>query len=278
MVTQYKGITFSQENLIINSSHSNSRFYFNVHLHDFLNHKRIYTLARDNNSSSRLQSNTIIQVSKFAKIEPYTMFLNGRHFYSMGSFSSTLSELPVNTVVGRYTSIASNVKRMHGNHPMDRFTTSMVTYDDKTTAFNQYMKDYNVHFETSHFSPTLNPVVIGNNVWIGQDVLFSNSGITVGDGAIIAAGSTVTKDVPPYSVIGGSPSKIIKYRYNEKIIEKLMYIKWWQYAYGDFRGISALDDIETFIYKIESLISDDTLKPFLPTVTTCKDFENNALR
>ena len=273
MATTYNGITFAQDNLIIDPSHHNASLKFSSAYHHFLNSKRIYTLPRDNEVRTRLQPNTILQVSKHSQIEPYTMFLNGRYFYSMGSFSSTLSELPVNTVVGRYTSIASNVKRMHGNHPTDRFTTSMFTYDQQATAFSQYCKDFDVSFETEPYFPTLNPLVIGNNVWIGQDVLFSNNGITVGDGAIIAAGSVVTKDVPPYSIVGGAPAKVIKYRHDDKTIERLLELKWWQYAYGDFKGINAKDDIETFINKLEMLIANDHLTPFKPEVTTCEAFE-----
>ncbi|WP_269886827.1 CatB-related O-acetyltransferase [Macrococcoides canis] len=273
MATIYNGITFSQDNLIINASHNNARLLYDDAYHKFLNDKRIYTLPRDNASRSRLPHNTMIQVYKHAQIEPYSMFLVGRFFYSMGAFSSTLSELPVNTVVGRYTSIASNVKRMHGNHPTDRFTTSMFTYDSNATAFTQYEKDYEATFEREPYSPLLNPVVIGNNVWIGQDVLFSNKGITVGDGAIIAAGSIVTKDVPPYAIVGGNPAKVIKYRYDDKTIEHLTKLKWWQFAYGDFKGIHATDDIDTFIYQLEALIAKNAIHPFKPDVTTCEDFE-----
>ncbi|WP_317618549.1 CatB-related O-acetyltransferase [Macrococcus capreoli] len=272
MTTQYNGITFTQDNLMIHPSHNNVRLTFNDNYHQFLNEKRIYTLPRDNEKRARLQPNTIIQVSSHAQIEPYAMFLIGRYFYSMGAFSSTLSELPVNTVVGRYSSIASNVKRMHGNHPMDRFTTSMLTYDNQATAFMQYAKDYGTDFQTSPYAPTLNPVVIGHNVWIGQDVTFANNGITVGDGAIIAAGSIVTKDVPPYAIVGGVPAKVLKYRYDERTIERLQKLQWYQYAYGDFKSVHATDDIITFINKVEDLVASNQILPFKPHVTTCDDF------
>ncbi|MCE4958068.1 CatB-related O-acetyltransferase [Macrococcoides caseolyticum] len=273
MTTHFKGITFQQDNLVIDPSHNNVRLTFNSDYHNFLNKNRIYTLPRDNEMQSRLATNTIIQVSTNAQIEPYSMFLIGRFFYSMGSFSSALSELPVNSVVGRYTSIASNVKRMHGNHPTDRFTTSMLTYDDKATAFLQYEKDYGSEFKVIPYAPSLNPVVIGNNVWIGQDVMFGNSGITVGDGAIIAAGSIVTKDVPAYSIVGGVPAKIIKYRYDDKTIERLQKLQWYQYAYGDFKGVNATDEIGIFLDKVEELVATNSIKPFKPKVTTCEDFK-----
>ena len=68
--------------------------------------------------------------------------------------------------------------------------------------------------------------IIGNDVWIGCNTIVL-SGVTIGDGAIIGAGSIVTKDVPPFAVVIGAPAKIVKYRFEKNIIEKLMEIKWW---------------------------------------------------
>ena len=68
--------------------------------------------------------------------------------------------------------------------------------------------------------------VIGNDVWIGSNVLLLN-GITIGDGAIIAAGAVVTKDVQPYSISGGIPAKHIKFRFNNEEIDYLRNLKWW---------------------------------------------------
>jgi len=70
--------------------------------------------------------------------------------------------------------------------------------------------------------------IIGNDVWIGtQSVVVS--GIKIGDGAVVAAHSTVTSDIPPYAIVGGSPAKIIKYRFSDDIIKKLLEIQWWHW-------------------------------------------------
>lgn len=69
--------------------------------------------------------------------------------------------------------------------------------------------------------------VIGNDVWIGTRTMLIG-GIHVGDGAIIGAGSIVTKDVPPYAVVAGNPARIIRYRFDEDKIQKLEKIKWWE--------------------------------------------------
>ena len=71
-------------------------------------------------------------------------------------------------------------------------------------------------------------VIIGNDVWIGDGALIL-SGVTIGDGAVIAARAIVTKDVAPYSIVGGNPAKHIKFRFNDKQIQKLIEIKWWDW-------------------------------------------------
>lgn len=196
----------------------------------------------------------------------------------MGAFSSANSQMPVNTIVGRYSSIAHNVQRMHGSHPTSRFTTSMLTYSASTLAFNDYLANQNTEIKhVPHGLPNGSPIIIGNDVWIGQDVTFSTSGVSVGDGAIIAAGSVVTKDVPPYAIVGGVPAKILKYRFPEKTIEALLELKWWQYGFADFKGVNMDDSIDIFIDKIRNLKENNQLEIFKPkclTLAILKNCEN----
>jgi virginiamycin A acetyltransferase len=76
--------------------------------------------------------------------------------------------------------------------------------------------------------PTRGDTLIGNDVWIGYDALIM-PGVKIGDGAIIAAKSVVTKDVPPYTVIGGNPAHSIKQRFSDKEVMQLLEIKWWDW-------------------------------------------------
>ena len=88
-------------------------------------------------------------------------------------------------------------------------------------------------------------------MWIGLNVTILG-GVTVGDGAVLAAGAIVTKDVPPYAIVGGNPAKIIKYRFSKEQIEKLLKIKWWNWPmYKIFNNINLLENenIEEFINK-----------------------------
>ena len=71
-------------------------------------------------------------------------------------------------------------------------------------------------------------IVIGNDVWIGYEAVIM-SGVTIGDGAIIGTRAVVTKDVPPYAIVGGSPARVLKKRFSDDIIDKLLKIKWWNW-------------------------------------------------
>ncbi|MBE5883522.1 MAG: CatB-related O-acetyltransferase [Lachnospiraceae bacterium] len=97
-------------------------------------------------------------------------------------------------------------------------------------------------------------VVIGNDVWIGTGAQIL-LGVKIGDGAIVAAGSVVTKDVPPYTVVGGVPAKVIKRRFSDEVIEALLELKWWEYGPDVLKGID-ITNPEKCISKLRKRIED----------------------
>ena len=116
--------------------------------------------------------------------------------------------------MGKYCSIASGVHIfLGGDHRMDWITTY---------PFPQWGVAPADHRRTK------GDVVIGNDVWIGMGATIL-SGVTVGDGAVIAACAVVTKDVPPYAIVAGNPARVKKYRFSEENIQKLLKIKWWDW-------------------------------------------------
>jgi acetyltransferase-like isoleucine patch superfamily enzyme len=122
--------------------------------------------------------------------------------------------------IGKFCSLAGGVQIYLGcNHRTDWITTYPFP------AFPEY---FNNAFKITGHVATKGDVVIGNDVWIGERVLIL-SGVTIGDGAVIAANSVVTKDVEPYSIVGGNPAKLLKKRFNEDTIQKLLEIKWWDW-------------------------------------------------
>lgn len=104
----------------------------------------------------------------------------------------------------------------------------MLQYVDNVHGWEGGFKEKGLEFTNNKggFRPGLKPV--GNDVWIGAKV-FIKAGIEVGDGAIISAGAVVTKDVPPYAIVGGVPSKVIKYRFDIDTIQRLLKLQWWEY-------------------------------------------------
>ena len=126
--------------------------------------------------------------------------------------------------IGKYCSIGSNIKILDSTHPTRDFvSTSPVFYSTLRQCGATFVtKD---KFE-EHLSGGGSKLIIGNDVWIGDDVTFM-AGITIGDGAIIGTGALVTKDVPPFSICGGIPAKIIRYRFTQEQIDFLQAIKWW---------------------------------------------------
>lgn len=77
-------------------------------------------------------------------------------------------------------------------------------------------------------------IIIGNDVWIGFEAIVM-AGVRIGDGAIVAARAVVTHDVPPYTIVGGVPAKVIRKRFDDKVIQKLVTLKWWEWPVGKIR-------------------------------------------
>lgn len=121
--------------------------------------------------------------------------------------------------VGRFCSIAGDSIVGMGSHPIDFISSSPIFYSSSNSTGQSWIKD-NIHYKEYE------RVKIGNDVWIGSRAMIM-CGVSVGNGAIIAAGAVVTKDVPPYAIVGGIPARIIKYRFTQTIIDSLSESEWW---------------------------------------------------
>lgn len=132
----------------------------------------------------------------------------------------------MNASVGRFTSIASGVTTVSGNHPTSKFvSTHPAFFSPKKQCGMTFVSD-TLFEEKTYADSEKHHVVIGNDVWIGANVSILN-GVHIGDGAVIAAGAVVVKDVPPYTVVGGVPAKEIKKRFTPEQIAFLQAFEWW---------------------------------------------------
>lgn len=143
-----------------------------------------------------------------------------------------------NLRIGNYCSIASQITvLLGGNHNMNRVTTYPFGIKNNIGP-NKEPDGY-----------SNGNVVIGNDVWIAHGVTIM-SGVTIGDGSVVAACSVVTKDVEPYSIVGGNPCKLIRKRFTDDQIKQLLEIKWWNWDIEKIKSFGTLlldPDIDEFI-------------------------------
>lgn len=149
--------------------------------------------------------------------------------------------------IGKYSSIGPGVYIVRGQHPVEKFVSTCNLFYSRDESRGFTYSDIN-KFDEYRYADGKNrySVVIGNDVWIGCNAIIME-GVNIGDGAIIAAGAIVTKDVEPYSIVGGVPARIIKYRFSVEKINLLNEFKWWDKGEKWIKkNVNKFEDIENF--------------------------------
>lgn len=181
-----------------------------------------------------------------SQIHPHTYFKGKLGF---GSYIGSHSCLSAN--IGKFTSIAPYVRCNIGTHPYTEpyVTTSPCFFslnprhsqNGSTFADKQLFDEVSLYDKQNGIA-----IKIGSDCWIGEGAFFAG-GIKIGDGAVVLAHAVVTKDIPPYAIVGGVPAKIIKYRYDKETIEFLLKVKWWNNSLEWFKKHwELLNDINKF--------------------------------
>ncbi len=164
----------------------------------------------------------------------------GFHSYSC----STLR----NVEVGNYCSIAGDVLFSLPQHAVERFSLAPILAGDAEIR---------------------GPITVGHGAWIGARAIIMDN-VHIGNGAIVAAGAVVTKDVPPYAIVGGVPAKVIRYRFPPELIRKIEETEWWLYDLPRMEGFSEIDwnDVPRATQLIADAIQAGKVKKFdAPPVT-----------
>ncbi len=155
------------------------------------------------------------QIHKTSKVEAGSEIVNST--FDKHSFCGYNCEIN-SCDIGSYCSIANNVIIGGGMHPMDWVSMSPVFYKGRDSVKAKF---------SEHKREPVKRTIIEHDVWIGQNVLIKQ-GVKIGTGAVIGMGSIVTKNVEPYTIVAGSPARIIRKRFDAEIINSLFDSKWWE--------------------------------------------------
>lgn len=198
-------------------------------------------LRQENNFTCRIRS----QALKDAVCGEYVVILDGTILnrvsisdFSYVSYHSTIND----SVIGKFCSISSNVQIGLGPHPSRVFvSTYPAFYSNENPGCPIAFRDNKI------FDDAAPKTILENDIWIGANVIIPG-GVHIGTGAIVAAGSVVVKDVPPYAVVGGNPAKIIRYRFQEDQIKLLLESEWWNWPLEKIRQhVDDFSDVEKFL-------------------------------
>lgn len=214
-------------------------------INDSIKHSAALNDLRASNPSCVIMSLGLHDVN----IGENVAILNDVHLNQVciGDFSYISNGSILNNVqVGNFCSIGPQIQIGFGPHPSKVFvSTYPAFYTDNNTGCPQSFRKNKI------FDDSFPRTIIGNDVWIGSNVIIPG-GIQIGSGAIIAAGSVVVKEVPPYAVVGGNPAKIIRYRFSEEQIEVLLEAEWWNWPIEKIiKNVTIFSDIDKFLVGID---------------------------
>ena len=152
---------------------------------------------------------------------------------TVGRFTKIVQARLSSTDIGAFCSIADGCKIGGGGlHPLDQVSTHKAFY-----CSNENFKGLGRFTDHNLFDDAVRRVNIGNDVWIGQNCQILQ-GLTIGTGAIVAAGAVVTKDVEPYAIVGGVPARLLRYRHGEELRAALLKSEWWNWPAKKIMRIS----------------------------------------
>lgn len=195
-------------------------------------------------SKFALVKNTVLEggndIAKLSKVEGCNI--------GFGSYIASYSKM-FKCHIGRFCSISQKVQIVFGNHPTSKFVSTYPAFYTRNTQSGFSYVDKDKFQEYTYIDKDKKWYVeIGNDVWIGYDVKIM-AGVHIGNGAIVAAGSVVTSNVEPYTIVGGVPAKEIRKRFSDEDIAFLEELEWWNKELSwikehaeDFEDISRLKE------------------------------------
>jgi acetyltransferase-like isoleucine patch superfamily enzyme len=195
-------------------------------------------------------------------VEPHVGVYAGDAVPNMGSFSYSHSAVPMDFTLGRYCSLAWDIKFPSPRHPMELLSTSGFIIGAGADLWTTYLADADASFDNVQPNPQKHGTAIGHDVWIGQDATIMR-GLTIGNGAVIAAGSVVTRNVDPFAIVGGNPATFVRWRFPEEVRAELIDLRWWQFGFAALNRID-LSSVANSIRDLRERYAD--MAPFTPAL------------
>jgi len=206
----------------------------------FLTFKKVFIVYKFRNLNLSIGFNSKVtncSFGKFNKIYSNVHLIN----VALGDFTYVAdSSKLMNVVIGKFSCIGPEVLIGLGKHPTQHFVSLH-------PVFYSTLKQTQITFVDKNYFNEYSTIKIGNDVWIGARAVIVD-GVTIGDGSIIAAGSVVVKDVPPFAIVGGVPARVINYRFQPHEIEFLNNINWWDRDLNWMKkNVTKFHDIKEFM-------------------------------
>ena len=175
-------------------------------------------------------------IHRSSKVEPGTSFVSStmdRHSFCGYDCDISFAQ------IGSFVSIANGVVIGGGRHPMEWIAMSPVFYEGRDSVKAKY---------STHSRIPNKPVEIGHDVWVGRNAIIL-PGVRIGHGAVVGAGSVVTKDVAPYAIVAGNPARLVRFRFSETEIAALLDFAWWSLADPQLRAKAQLFNNAQLIFQ-----------------------------
>lgn len=174
------------------------------------------------------------------------------------------------TRFGRYSQVGESTIVGPPEHPMTMFSThpfafSRPSHMPKMFQMPEFARISPEEDDGPSWAESESPIetVIGHEAYVGAGS-FVRRGVTVGVGAVIGARSVVTRDVPPYAIVAGSPARVLRYRFPDRIIERLLKLAWWNYDIGPVKRLVDWTDTERTLDVLEQKVADRQLEKLMP--------------
>lgn len=219
-------------------------------------------------AGERWKVGNVIRLHSDAVIENYGHVIAGNTLpLALGAFSYSHSPFHREMAVGRHCSFSWGLELIEGDHPLDWVTTAPFTHNPQDTrGLALYLNDVGVkEYQLQPYDIGHRPVQFGHDVWVGMRTLIKR-GISIGHGAVVAAGALVTRDVPPYAIVAGTPARILRFRFEDAVIARLLKSEWWQYGPDKLQPLDPSDP-ERFLDRLDEAVATGLAPLLLPVLT-----------